>query len=685
MEGVEVTAEKPVMEYKMDKKVINVNRDIISQGGSAVTVLENSPSVQVDVEGNVTLRGSSNFTVFINNRPSVLQGSDALEQIPATSIETIEIITNPSAKYDPDGIGGIINVVLKKEADSGLNGIFDISAGTGDKYSTNLLLNYQKSDFTVFGGVDFRKDRRSFEGNSEKIYKYLDPVKHIESDMNGGRTHDGYTLKGGFGYNITKLTTVNLEGNFGSSNFKRTHNHDRFQWLENSALDSFFLNYNTMDRERDFYSLNLDLMHRFDTKGHQLSFAAYFSDNLGGGENMQEDYTSDVTWKKIARSSYNVWTTEDESENEYRLKADYTLPLGNDTKFEAGYQARIDREREVYNLKMMDSLFIWQEKDEYDNAMDFSRDIHSLYSTYSDKISDFSFSAGLRAEYTNRVIGVEKENKDYIIDRLDWFPTLHMSQDLGTSQQIMLSYSRRIQRPRGWDLEPSVMYMDANSFRVGNPALEPEYINSVELGYQKYFGMSYYRLTTNKITRMRELVDDMIYYRVINLNQDYTLGLELSANYEPAKFLRFNASSSIYKYQMDGNVSDEEISKSTTVWDANFMATYTMPTETRLQVNGFYSGPTISAQGTIAGSFSLNMAIRQDFFDKHASLTLQVRDILGTMKREFNSNSIDLYTYDLRDFESPVFNLSFSYKLNNFKQKQKDRDSENGGGMEGDF
>lgn len=694
MEGVEVTAEKPLMEYKMDKKVINVNRDIISQGGSAVNVLENSPSVQVDVEGNVTLRGSSNFTVFINNKPSVLEGSDALEQIPATSIETIEIITNPSAKYDPDGIGGIINVVLKKEAETGLNGIFDISAGTGDKYSSNLLLNFQKSDFTIFAGVDFRKDRRSFDGSSIQIFKYYDPVRNIESDMSGGRTHDGFTLKGGFGYNISKSTSFNLEGNFGKSGFFRNHNSNRFQWYDNSQLDSFFLSNNQMDRDRDFFSLNFDFLHRFDKVGHQLSLSSFYSHDDGLGTNSQEDYIADLNWNKGSRSNYNVLTDEDELEDEFRIKTDYTLPLGADSKFEAGYQARIDRETEIYNLKMMDSALVWQDKNEYDNSMDFSRDIHSLYSTFSDKIEGFGYSAGIRAEYTKRIIGVEKESKDYIIDRLDWFPTIHLSQDLGTSQQVMFSYSRRIERPRGWDLEPSIMYMDANSFRVGNPALEPEYINSVELGYQKYFGMSFvsvesfYRLTSNKITRMRELdsTDNMIYYRVINLNEDYTLGVELSGNYEPTKFLRFNLSSSIYKYQMDGNVSDESVSKSTTVWDVNFMATYLLPTETKIQLSGMYNGPTISPQGTIEGSFGLNMAIRQDFLDKHASLTFQVRDILGTMKREYNSYSANLYTYDLRDFESPIFTLSFNYKINNYQKPKEEKGMENGGGgMEGDF
>ncbi|MFH1051862.1 MAG: carboxypeptidase-like regulatory domain-containing protein, partial [bacterium] len=326
-DGVEVTAEKPLVEFKMDKKVVNVNRDLISQGGSAVDALQSVPSVNVDVEGNVTLRGSSNFTVFINGKPSVLTGSDALEQIPAATIETIEIITNPSAKNDPDGVGGIINIVLKKDAELGLTGILDISAGTGDKYSSNALLNYQMKGFRVFGGFDYRDDTRNNTGNTESIYYLDDGNRHIDSDLDGKRLRAGSTLKGGIGIDITDANSISLEGNWGGMEFARTHNSNLHQWFEETPIDSFYINKNIGTHNRDFYSLNLNFIHNFEKKGHQLSAMAFYSNSTGEGGDSQEDFITDSVWNIIQKSNNNIKSIEDEKSYDYRFKADYVLPL----------------------------------------------------------------------------------------------------------------------------------------------------------------------------------------------------------------------------------------------------------------------------------------------------------------------------------------------------------------------
>ncbi len=691
-EGVEVTAEKPLVEFKMDKKIVNVNRDIISQGGTAVDALQNVPSVKVDVEGNVTLRGSSNFTVFINGKPSVLTGSDALEQIHASSIENIEIITNPSAKNDPDGVAGIINIILKKDTDLGLSGVFDLSVGTRDKYSTNLLLNYQMRGFRFFGGFDYSDDTRNNQGNSQAIYYLKDSVtKDLNSKIDGKRKHSGNTFKAGFGLDLNDASSISLEGNYGGMEFARIHNLQITQSLTPANLDSFFIDNSTGTRDNSFYSLNLNYFYNFDKKGHQLSAMAFYSSSDGTGKNPQRDYISDSLWNKISMSNNNINSREDETSYDYRIKVDYTLPINEDDKFEAGYQLRSENEDDKYNLQqfIVDSNK-WVNNSLFSNALTLNENIHAIYGTYGSKFGSFSFLAGLRGEYTLRKIDVPKADKIYKIDRFDIFPSLHLVQDLGQSQQITASYSRRVERPSGWDLDLFPSYMNSYTYRIGNPELGPEFTDSYELGYQKYFGASYvslesyYRVTSDKISRVRDLDSlGMIRLTSANLNKDYTLGVELTVNYEPFKWLRLNASTSYYNYRLEGQVFGEDIAKKTDVWDANFNVTLMLSPDTRLQTNGFYSGPTITAQGNDYGRFSWNAALRQDFWNKQASLTLQVRDILGTMKREFSSKDAYLYNKFYMDFESPVVSLAFSYKLNNYQKKKEPTNKENGMGDEG--
>ncbi len=680
-EGVEVVAEKPLMEYKVDKKVINVSRDIISQGGSAVTVLENTPSVQVDIEGNVSLRGSSNFTVYINNKPSIIQGSDALEQIPASSIESIEIITNPSAKYDPDGVSGIINVILKDNSNTGTTGLVDLSIGSRDKYNGNILINQKLNGFGLIAGIDYRDDNRYADGRSEEIFRYLDPTKAIYKDVSGVRNHNSFKLKGGFELDFNINSSLTIQGEYGGFGFSRTHNNDRYQTIGNLVgLDSFFVNNNEITRDHNFYGITADYFHKFSKNGHQLTASIRYSQDKGNGDNKQIDYLSNNEWMKLVPSSYNIWSDESEDAKELRIQIDYSLPFSDESKFETGFQSRIDNEREEYTLKFLEDS-VWNIQPEYNNAMDFSRAIHSIYLSYTNKFGDFGYNLGLRGEYTNRIISVAKENKDYTIDRIDYFPTLHLSYNLTQNTQLMASYSKRINRPRGWDLEPSVMYMDANSYRVGNPELEPEYIHSYEFGGIKYWGTSfisiesYYRLNNNKITRIREIDDNKIYYTITNLKNDETLGIELTANYEPYKFLRLNFSSSYYNYKLQGNVFDSSVTQETNSWHANFNITYILlSTNTRFQLNGFYRGPIVEAQGEVEDVYSIDFAIRQELFQRQLSLALQVRDILGSMKREFLTNTTDLYTYNFMSFESPIVTLSVTYHINNFKDKKPDRE-----------
>lgn len=687
-----VTAERERVEFKIDKKVVNISTDIAAQGKTAAEALENVPSINVDVEGNVSLRGSSNFTVFIDGRPSVLDGNEILQQLPASAIENIEIITNPSAKYDPDGMAGIINVVTKQDMLKGLSGLLNVSAGTKDKYNTDLTVSYRTGDFELFGGFDWRDN--NFEGNGEMHQETYYADSTVFRDNLGERlfSHGGKGGKFGFGWNITDATNIKLEGNIGSRNFNRNAYTKASEYSDAREGIDYYLNDNRANHDRDYYSTSFDFMHKFDGNGHQLTGMAYFASKDAGSTDLQTKYLTDNEWgSKVI--DYENKSIEDATDKDYRFKLDYSLPLSKTDKFEAGWQGKIEDELEdftFYNLQEGD----WVVDNRFSNNMDFKLNIQAMYATYSGGFGDFGYQAGLRGEYTKRTIDVELAEETYEIDRLDLFPTLHMSQKVGKQDQIQASYSRRINRPHGRSLDPFPSFINDYNIRIGNPELEPEYVNSMELGYQKMFegGMfsieSFYRLSENLITRVTNTREDepgIFYHSVTNLDKSHTVGMELMANYAFTKWFNMNITGSYFYYKLDGQLQDEDaVNKSTNSWNLRGMGNFILSRSTRFQFNAFYNGPSVSAQGDVEDFFTMSASLRQDFLDRKLTLALNARGIIGTMKHEFSVSGRNYQTYNMFEREAPVISLSLSYRFNNFKQ-ERDSNRENGEGMEMGF
>ncbi len=680
-EGVVVTAEKPRIEYKLDKKIVNVSTDIISSGGTAVEALENVPSINVDIEGNVTLRGSSSFIVYIDGRPSVLQGTDALEQIPAESIDNIEIITNPSAKYDPDGVAGIINVVLKKNFLIGINGLANITVGTHDKYKSGLTLGYTSSKLNLTAGFNYNKSRYYGDGNSLKQYFLGDTTENISSTRDGHRQHDGYSIKFGGGYKFTDMTSINVNTRIGSMNFERVADSKLKTWDDPDFLTELFVDNNTNSHNSDYYSISTDLIHKFNNDGHQLSALFYVSNSKNGGSDVQNHFSTDENWIKDNNIIQKIQTDESEKENNYRIKVDYTLPISRYQKFEAGYQSRLWRQEDIFAL-FQDTSGVQFQNNLYSSLVNFNRDVHSLYTMYSGSFWDFYYQLGLRAEYTHREIKLNKNNDIFSINRWDYFPTVHLSKQITTEHQLMASYSRRIHRPRERDLDPNPSWRDQYTYRVGNPDLQPEYTDSYEFGYEFSFGRSfisiesYYKTTKNIINRVQSLQEDgKLLFTSANMNKDKSMGVELVLNYEPAKWLKFYLGGNYYHYQLLGSLFEQDIDKSSTLYDFRLNSTVYLGQNSAVQLNGFYRGPSITSQGSREEFFMFSAALRQYFFDKKLSLSLQARNLFNMMKREFTSTGNGFYTYDFMELESPIIMLTLTYKINNFRKQRQDNNT----------
>ena len=689
LDGVEVVADKAQVEFKLDKKVVNVSQVISAVGGTAVDVLENTPSVQVDIEGNVTVRGSSNFTVLIDGRPSVLSGSDALRQIPASALENIEIITNPSAKYEPDGMAGIINLVTKKNSMNGLSGIVNGSVGTGDKYRGDFILNYRTENFNFLLGADWRDETNFGSMSSSRETFSNDTTSFLLMDGSRNSNRSGNNLKAGIEWFTSDNTTLSLSGETGKSISRRYGSGETRNYAEPESENIFSVTEENSERTSTFYSFNFNFQHNFNSEGHKIEGMAFYSGEESDDLEEESEILADSQFQKTDQFIERVSAVETEEESEIRVKVDYTWPFSETGRFEAGMLSRMDAETEGLDFKVFnEETGNWIVNDNYSSVTDFRRDIHAVYSTYSNALGDFEYMAGLRGELTLREIENTNATEASELNRFDLFPTVHTSYKLNENNELMASYSRRINRPSGRDLDPNPNYYNRYTIRIGNPDLEPEYTNSYELGALKRFGEgrsyisldAFHRVTNNKIERYQTLEDDIFYLRSDNFSKDYSTGLEFTGNVNFTKWWLVNASVSMYKYRITGDLLGESIDRQSTNWNGRMNTTLKFAENSRMQINGFFRGPSVSPQGESKAMFFSNISYRHEFFDKKLSATLSVRDPLGTAKFERESYGENFNSWFQWRREPRVVMLTLSYRINNFKSEG--RGDNGGGGMD---
>ena len=678
IDETEIIAERPTIAYEIDKKVINVSRQTTSISGSAVDVLENVPSVDVDIEGNVSLRGSENFTVLIDGRPTILDPSDALQQIPASTIEDIEIITNPSARYDPEGVSGIINVIMKKEIKRGTSGIANLNAGLDKKYGGDFLINFQRGSSNMFVSANYRRFHFPGTQRVENITSANDTTSFVFSDGVSARNWNPYGLRAGLDLELGLMDRMSLSAEFGARKMDRSDELDYDEWTEPGDSHNIYLSIDQGEFSHDFYSVLLDYVHEFFSKKHNLSAQAQYS-----RRNREQVSTTELTDMTGAITS-GTQNTEDGPSMLGQFKLDYILPLPNNSKFESGYQGRIQRTEETARTYQYDtSSSNYELLEEFDHTTHYARDIHALYAMFSGTHKGFGYQMGLRGEYTYRLIEMLGEDEQFTIDRWDLFPSGHLSYKFPAGQQLMASYTRRIHRPRSWWLEPFLTWSDAYNVRRGNPDLKPEYIHSYELGFQTFVGKSlfsselYYRITNNNIERVQSIYsDNVILHTVENAGTQRAMGVETMIDIKFTPWWNLNLTSNLYRQMIEGEINGSDFSEENFSWNARFSNELKVFSSTKLQINGRYRSPSLSAQGQREGYFTFDAALKQEFFDKKLSLTIQARDIFGTRKREYTSEGQDFYYYRYSTRKSPFVMLGINYNFNNYKQKQRPEDTE---------
>jgi outer membrane receptor protein involved in Fe transport len=708
MGNVIVEAEKPAVTYKIDKRIIDASQFLSAKGGTAVEILENVPSVDVDIEGNVSLRGNSNFTVMIDGRPSVLEPQDALESIPAAAIENIEIMTNASAKYEAEGGAGIINIVTIRDKRIGITGLASINAGTNN-LGGNVLLNYTNEKITAYVSLDYSK--RNFTGESyvDRILYFPDTTAEFVS--NGDRNHGrgGWGIRSGLDWFITKNDVAGITFNYGP----RSSLGSSITAYEVSYRDPItdvlfntndYISYENSTRGGSRYSLKADCTHTFPAKAVENATRSKGAGQGGhggpgapsGGTSKENNSTKHQIKFDVSYSNWNMdeesftylvdafddttegqRTTEIGPSNSIRGNIEYTLPLNKTSNFETGANAKFNWKTDGNDMYYYDPLTgEFDLQGQFSNLTDYTQNTFSGYALYSAEFGLFGIQPGVRAEYTYREIDSDAADSAYVIDRLHIFPTLHMSLQLPQNIQLMGSYTRRISRPRGWQLEPFYSWRDAYNIRIGNPTLAPEMTDSYDFSVQKSFGKNFvsldafYKRTTDKIERIQTVYEgNVILNTYENVGTDQSMGIEAMSNLNIFEWWMMNISGRLYYYQVAGELYGENFDESSYNYSTRMRNTFVLK-DTRIQVGLSYRSKSATAQGTSSGGLMTDLGVRQDFFDGILSATLQVRDIFGT---GFHSREIitpTYYTYSEFYRDSPMISLDLSLKINNYKKQQ---------------
>jgi outer membrane receptor protein involved in Fe transport len=689
---VEVSSEKSTLQLAIDKKIFNVEKNIVSEGGSATDVLQSIPSVAVDIDGNISLRGSGNVTVLVDGKPSGITGSSRaaiLQQIPASSIESIELITNPSAKYDPDGMSGIINIVTKKNKLSGFNGSVSAGAGTGNKYNGAASISYRNSRVNIYANYGFRYGDRTGSGYDYRHNIFADTNYYLNQESHQLNNNISHNIKGGIDYYINDKNTIGayVLYNLGTENSNAYSTYTEND--ENNAQAAYYMRDETSDNLNTSIDYNLNYRKTFARPKQELTFDATFSTAASREEEdyLEHDYRLKYAPKNSFPLKQNTNTKGDNGVTTIQL--DYVQPLKKQMNFEAGAKAIMrsinsDFTSESFNYTLSD----YTPNTNLNNNFRYSENIYSAYSTFAGGIKKFGFQLGLRAEQAMTQSYLVTTNTKYYKDYFSLFPSVHLSQKMNKEQELQLSYSRRVNRPNTRSLNPFVDYGDPYNLRYGNPYLKPEYIDSYELAYIRYWekavltGTVYYRVTHGIIQRIKSLGDSTVSITTfVNLNSSTSYGFELISKNDLTKWWNTTLSANIFETKIDGANVDADLQNNNFSYIFKLMSNMRVWKNIDIQFTANYNGPTATAQGEVKPIFSMDLGFKKEIF-KNATLSLNVTDLTNARKMYLTASGSNFTTEMERKRESRIATLTFSYRFGKLSENKRSTRQKPAGGSE---
>ena len=718
LEAIEVVGERTTVELRLDKKVYNVGQDLTVRGGSVTDVLDNVPSVTVDIEGNISLRGNESVRILINGKPSALSGlsPQALQQLPAEAIEKVEVITNPSARYDAEGTAGILNIILKQSKTAGLNGSVNLFAGEPANYGGALSLNLRRERFNFFtnttyryrnspGNARFTQENFATDGSTQS---FQDEIRQYQRQSNNFNTNIG------FEFFIDESTSITNSFVFRDSDGTNTVDIDFFNFDAN-RVPTISRNRNTVEDEVDEnvqYSMNFEK--KFKRDGHLLTIDYQYSK----GSEIEDSLIEELILEDNSQLPTEQ-TINDESQINQLAQLDYVLPFGKDlqSQFEAGYRGTFNTFQTDFTFGVLNDAGILIPDPNFSNELIYREFVNAAYVQLGSKFDKFSVLGGMRMEASD--IGIELvgsneiDNKDYV----DWFPSVFLGYEFSEMEQLTLSYSRRLRRPRSRFINPFPSRSSNTNLFQGNPDLDPTYTNAFDFGYLKrwdkitFTTSAYYNRSTGVFQFITQETGDFVQLdnpddpgnpvivpvqrrTPINLATDNRYGMEFTTTYTPLRNWRLTWNLNLFQQELRGNYTytdfqGQEITQNfdadNFTWFTRLSAKLPIPGKIDFQSNLFYRGRRVDAQNVNKGILSINMALSKDVIKDKATLSLNVSDLLNDRRRRTETRTDNVFTESEFQWRERQVTLSFLYRFNEPQDQRGRRDRRGGQGGGDDF
>lgn len=696
LDEVVVRAEKTTVQIKLDKKVYNVGSDLMVKGGTVSDVLDNIPSVAVDAEGNVSLRGNENVRILIDGRPSnAINVTEALRLIPADAIEKVEVVTNPSARYDAEGGGGLLNIILKKGKNQGFNGSFIANTGYPDNHGLSGTINYKTKKFNLFTTQGYSNRNNPGQGlNNSKYFNTDGSVKnYVYEDRNNDRFSNAYNGTAGIEWYIDPSTSWT-----NSINYRKSDGNNKDNVFQNFYDNNFNYQYtrnrlNNENSDSENFEYASNFIKNFKKEGHKLSIDISISSN--------KDLNSALISDQILNSSQVKYDDTKNNQDQKRnlFVVDYVLPLGKGQQFEAGYRGDFTNLNTDYAVQTSGTSV-----SNFTNLLEYKERVNAVYSQYGIKVKKLSMLFGLRYEDSNIDINFLKTNDFNTKKYGNLFPSAFFTYELSESSSTSISYSKRIQRPRGRFLNPFNNLSSNINIFVGNPDLDPALTDAIDFGYIKRWDKVtlntslYFNKTNDAFQFARRESGDfvngvpLVIASPINLGSEYRSGFEVTLNYSPYKWWKLNSNFNFFAVQTRGdfvytNFEGKEITQNfdydATSWSARLTSKITLPAKIDWQTNLSYNGPQDNAQGKRLGILAMNLAFSKDVLKDKGTIAFNINDVFNSRKMMSETQLPTVESYSEMQFRQRQFTLSFTYRFNKPKnEREKPKRNMNEGEME---
>lgn len=690
-EEIEVTAESELLVASIDKRIYDVSQDLSSKGGSASDVLKNVPSVEVDQDGNVSLRGNGNVTILIDGRPSAMGGGSAqaiLDAIPASSIERVEMVTNPSAKYDPDGTAGIINIVLKKSKLRGVNGNVGLTLATGNLYNGSIGLNARNEKVNFFANYSYNHREGSRNMFSNWVTTFEDSIIKLDQSRLGTDTRNTHAVSIGSDFNLKERNIIGFKLNGSINDRTRTGDQDNFTYLN----DSLQGNRNRVTEDPNFnksFTANADYEWKFKKDKGSLVNRANFSYGGRDGYGYFDEYYFDEDGMPTGEADLRQETNDFQTDYVLSLSSDFTRNFEGQKRIELGAKSIIKRVDRTFYSESRDSASQSLVSDTaLNNQFLYDEQVYAVYGIWGQSIKKFKYQVGLRLEQALTQPQLITTGEDFENNYFSAFPSLHTVYQITKSLDISASYSRRINRPSSRSLNPFPNYSDPLNIRTGNPALKPEYIDSYELGLlsiKKKLTLStsaYFKRTQDVIQRIKFFnADGTSIVSNQNIDESFNYGIELIASLKINKNWKNTISANAYQTQLKGSVQELDFNNQGFSYNIKYSGTYEFWNRTAsVQLNARYVAPRITAQGEARRRTGIDISFQKLFFDKKLTLGARVSDVFNNVGFEYSVEQGNITQDSEFKWLTRRFYLSLSYR---FGKVEMSKNKPNIGGSDG--